>query len=70
MTEDQAARQRLMAMNLLRLSGAVFVGIGILVLNRKIAMPVVAGWVFLGVGLIDFLVVPQVLARRWRTPRP
>lgn len=70
MTEDQLARQRLMAMNLIRLSGAVFVIIGILVVNHKIAMPMAAGWVFLAVGLIDFAVIPQVLARRWRSPRP
>ena len=42
MNENQAARQRLMAMNLIRLSGAAFVVVGILIVNRKIALPMVA----------------------------
>lgn len=69
MNNEQAAKQRLMAMNLIRLSGAVFVVLGILVVNQKLALPTAVGWVLLGFGLIDFLVIPQVLARRWRTPR-
>jgi len=51
-----------------RLSGVALVVIGLLVLNGRIDWPEVVGWVFVPVGLIDVFVMPQVLARRWRTP--
>ncbi|MGN3973931.1 hypothetical protein [Tsuneonella sp. SYSU-LHT278] len=62
-------RGRFLALNLVRLSGAAFVLIALLVLNGALGLPEVVGWVFLGVGLLDVFVVPQLLARKWRTPR-
>lgn len=61
-------RNRFFVLNAIRLSGVALVLIGILVLNRAIELPEVVGWVLLAVGLIDVFVMPQVLARKWRTP--
>ena len=33
-------------------------------------VPDLVGYVVLGVGVVDFFVVPQVLAKRWRSKRP
>ena len=62
------ARARFFILNAVRLSGVALVVIGLLVLNGRIDWPEVVGWVFVPVGLIDVFVMPQVLARRWRTP--
>ncbi len=61
-------RGRFLVLNAVRMSGVALVIIGILVLNRAIALPDAVGWVFLAVGLIDVFVIPQLLARKWRTP--
>ncbi|MCT2559009.1 hypothetical protein N0B51_08450 [Tsuneonella sp. YG55] len=61
-------RGRFLVLNVVRLSGAALVLVALLVLNGAIGLPAVVGWVFLGVGLLDVFVVPQLLARKWRTP--
>jgi len=67
---DHRARGRFMVMSLLRLGGAVLVLASLLLLNGVIPLPPVAGWIGLALGLIGIFVVPQVLARAWRTPVP
>lgn len=62
------ARARFAIINAIRAAGMALVVLGVLVLNYKIDLPQTVGWVFLLVGLIDVFVVPQVLARKWRTP--
>lgn len=66
---DEIARGRWMVMTVVRLSGVAMVVIALLVIRGTIALPEVAGYVLLGVGLVDIFVVPQVLARKWRSPR-
>lgn len=51
-----------------RLLGAAMVVVGILVTQHAIAWPTKIGWVLLGLGLVDFFVMPLVFARLWRTP--
>jgi len=68
--DDTSARNRWLAINLFRLSGAVFVVLGIMTLTGRTDLPDLAGWIFLLVGLFDMLVLPALLARKWRTPRP
>jgi membrane protein YdbS with pleckstrin-like domain len=65
---DDAARNRWIVMNAVRLSGAVMVLVGMLGLSDVIAMPAIAGYIIIGVGLVDVFVVPQMLARKWRSP--
>jgi hypothetical protein len=54
----------------MRWAGVALVIFGLLVINGRIAFPKEAGYVLLIVGLVDALVMPTFLARRWRSPRP
>lgn len=69
MSEDPA-RNRFIVIQALRLGGVVMVLIALLALNGMIPLPQIAAWPILGVGLADVFVVPQILARKWRTPLP
>lgn len=68
------AAARFAAIQMIRLGGALFVVLGLLIANRRIEaladVPVVVGWVLAGIGLLDFFFFPKLLARRWRSPRP
>jgi hypothetical protein len=67
-SEDEA-RNRWMVINALRVGGLVFALIGILGLGHVIALPEIAAYLIVAVGLADFFVVPLLLARKWRTPK-
>ena len=67
---DDTARNRWMVIQAVRIAGVAMVLIGILIARGVIAQPTMAGYVILGVGLIDLFVAPQLLARKWRTPPP
>jgi hypothetical protein len=64
------ARARLMALHAMRWSGLALVIFGLLILRRPTAFPRELAYVLVLVGLIDALIMPKVLARRWRSPRP
>ena len=66
MTEDQA-RSRFFVIGMLRLAGVFMVLAGILML-RGIIPGEWAGYILIAIGLADTFVVPQLLARKWRTP--
>ncbi|WP_414901606.1 hypothetical protein ACMT1E_00845 [Sphingomonas flavalba] len=66
---DAQARTRYFALSLVRLSGAVLVLIGIVVTSGRVeSLPAVAGYALIGAGLLDMVLFPRLLARRWRTP--
>jgi hypothetical protein len=52
MSED-LARQRFIVLQAMRLTGAVFALIGLLV-----------------IAMVEMLIVPPILARRWKSPPP
>lgn len=66
---DDRARARFIAIQALRWTGVAMVLIGLLAMNGRIDLPGAAGYVLVTVGLFDVLIMPTVLARRWRTPR-
>jgi hypothetical protein len=69
MTEDdKLARNRLVMLNLVRLSGLAMVLIGIAIHFGKIASPEWVAYVFTVMGLADFFFMPNLVARNWRTP--
>ncbi len=65
---EEVARGRFMALQMLRLSGIALVIFGLLVINGKLSLPAIAGYVMLAVGVVDALVLPSVLARKWKSP--
>lgn len=67
MNDDQA-RNRFFIMQALRLGGAVLIVMGMLGLSGKLALPRAAAAALLVIGIVDFLVIPVALARRWKSP--
>ncbi|RJF93913.1 hypothetical protein [Sphingomonas cavernae] len=72
MTSDQAealARTRYFIMTFARIAGALMVFFGIVVTAGRFEnIPPLIGYVLVVVGLVDIVLVPRALARRWRTP--
>ena len=64
------AQARFFAMSAIRLLGVAGVILGILVNQGRIDWPQGLGWLLMGTGLVAVFVLPLVLARRWRTPKP
>lgn len=69
MTTDPA-RSRWIALQLIRLTGVAVTLVGILAIAGRIGIPPVAGYVIAVIGLVDAMVVPLLLARRWKSPPP
>lgn len=71
MNDDEAlVKRRFLAISLVRLSGAAFLTAGLFVLGGKLDLHQGAGWVFTVIGMIDLLVIPPFLAKKWKSPRP
>ena len=73
-TDRDPAVVRFAVIQAIRASGAMLVMGGFAVLSHHFAtltvVPDLVGYVLLGVGVVDFFVAPQVLAKRWRSPKP
>lgn len=67
--EDQA-KKRFLFLSLMRLGGAVFLTLGLVILSGRSDFQPELGLPFTLIGLVGFLVVPRWLAKKWRTPRP
>lgn len=70
---DKAARQRLLFINLFRLSGVFILMFGFLIMMQRFGWvqgtkAKALGAIIATVGLIQTIVIPRVLLRAWRTP--
>ena len=63
-------KKRFLAIQLMRLTGAALVILGVLIAGGTINLPVLVGYVLMLVGLVDVFLMPRLLTRRWRTPPP
>jgi len=69
MNDNEAeAKKRFFILSLLRLGGAVFLALGLLIIAGKIDMQKELGIPFVLIGFADFLIMPWWLAKRWKTP--
>lgn len=66
---DQLARQRLIVMNVVRLSGIALAFVGLATIAGKIDLGREIGAFLFIFGLFEALFMPAVLARRWKSPR-
>lgn len=66
---DDLARSRFFAMQFMRLGGLAMVIVALLGLNDVLPVPPIAAWPLLIFGLVEIFVIPQMLARHWRTPK-
>ena len=65
---DALARQRFFMLQALRLGGAVMAMIGAVIISgRFVDMPVL-GYVLLVLGAVEFFVLPNIVALKWRSP--
>ncbi|MXO58107.1 hypothetical protein GRI89_00915 [Altererythrobacter salegens] len=67
---DDVARKRWLAIQAVRLGGGVMVVFALAALRGVVPFPEIAAYVMLVVGLLDVFLVPTLLARKWRSPRP
>ena len=66
--EETKAQYRFLVLNLVRISGAVMLVIGLAVIAREaFGLPKAAGYVLFFVGFAEFLLVPVFLAKRWKS---
>lgn len=67
--DDEAqAKARFVAIQLIRIAGLGMLLFGALIAGGKLDLPREAGYVLLAVGLVDMLIAPVFLTRRWKSP--
>jgi drug/metabolite transporter (DMT)-like permease len=67
---DTLARNRFLALSLLRVAGAVLIVFGMVAAAGRLqSIPKIMGIILVLIGAIGFALLPKLLARRWRTPR-
>lgn len=67
--QPDPARNRYIAISLMRLTGAILAVFGLVAIAGKVpAVPPFIGYVLLVMGLVDFLIVPRWLAIKWKSP--
>jgi superfamily II RNA helicase len=66
---DQLARQRLIVMNVVRLSGVILAMIGLAGIAEKLPIGREIGAFLFIFGMFEALFMPAVLAKRWKSPR-
>ncbi len=63
------ARARFLVLNLVRLGGVALAFVAVSIMARRWVEPAeLVGGALLVVAALDVLLVPRLLARRWRTP--
>lgn len=69
---DDPAKARLRMMHVMRWTGLALVIFGLLVITGHAAtgFPREVAYALVLVGLVDALIMPTLLARRWRSPPP
>lgn len=66
--EETKAQYRFLLINIVRITGAIMLVLGLAVIAREaFGLPKVAGYMLFVVGLVEFLVVPVFLAKRWKS---
>lgn len=71
MNEKDPAAGRFAAIQITRLIGVACVVLGIVIATNRILpdLPDWAGYILIANGLVDVFVIPQILIRKWRTPK-
>lgn len=65
---ETRAQYRFLIINLCRITGAILLVVGLAVIAREaFGLPKAAGYVLFLIGILDFLLVPVFLAKRWKS---
>lgn len=65
---EETARNRWAVIQVMRVAGIALVIIGILMVRGVIETSPYVGYALIVIGLVDGFGMPQLLARKWRTP--
>ncbi|CAM3172123.1 hypothetical protein SPAN111604_08170 [Sphingomonas antarctica] len=66
MTEDDA-KKRFFFLTFLRFSGLAIAMLGVAIIAKRLVEPAeILGYTLIAVGVIDVIVVPQLLVRAWK----
>ncbi len=69
MIDESLAKRRFFTLSLVRLLGVVLAFCGVAIIAKRWIEPAdIVGGALLVMGAFDVLVIPRLLARRWRTP--
>ena len=64
------AKARFFILGLIRLGGVALAFLGVAVIAKRLIEPAeIIGGILLFIAAIDVLVVPVLLAKKWRTPK-
>jgi hypothetical protein len=67
--EETRAQYRFLVINIVRITGAIMLAVGLAIIARgAFGLPKEAGYVLFFFGLADFMLVPLLLARKWKSP--
>lgn len=61
------AQARFMVLTMVRLMAAVQVVLGVVIIGGKLGLPYVVGAALVLTGVLEFFLVPRLLARRWKS---
>lgn len=66
--DETKAQYRFLIINICRITGAVMLVIGLAVIARGVfGLPKAAGYLLFLVGMVDFLLAPVFLSKRWKS---
>jgi hypothetical protein len=69
--EEANTRGKLLVINAARLAGAIMIALGLaIIVNRFQDLPMEIGYFLFAMGVFEFVVVPLILARKWKAPKP
>ncbi|WAC24507.1 hypothetical protein [Blastomonas sp. SL216] len=67
--EEQRARSRFFTIGAVRLAGAVTIALAVAITYGRISgVPNAFGYALLLVGILEMVIVPQILVKRWKSP--
>ncbi|MCJ2177254.1 hypothetical protein [Novosphingobium album (ex Hu et al. 2023)] len=71
MSEKDPAAGRFAAIQMTRLIGVACVALGIVFATDRVLpnLPDWVGYILIANGLVDVFVIPQILIRKWRSPK-
>lgn len=68
MTDESDARTRFFILSAIRLLSVALILAGLLIVAGKLPIPRPAGYGFMLFGLLELLLLPPFLARKWKSP--
>ena len=65
---EMQAQYRFLVINLCRIIGAIMLVVGLAVIAREaLGIPKAAGYLLFAVGMLNFLLLPVYLSKRWKS---